>query len=273
MEESLLPFTPSFDLRPWKLVEICVPVDRMGFGGLLWNAYGSSWKFCDARRVRWDCIRVYGSTWKLPLNLVVEAAIGRSMEASAYTVSENFHIASNIFHGSKCTSTNFRGSKSTSNLYSMDVGGNSVDVNRVEVGGPLRKSCRSSWKFVIIVEVGGSIFTKGHPSFHRIWSWSFNWWKQYKLPLVRSLKTWIYFHGEIPLTCMEVNLLLSVLMEVFMEAHLFQLASMEVCGSFHGHKCTSIYFHGTSTEAYRKSKIMWWAPLILRDLITTCRIK
>ena len=32
-----------------------------------------------------------------------------------------------------------------------------MEVDRTEVDGPLWKSCRSSWKFVIIVEVGGSM--------------------------------------------------------------------------------------------------------------------
>ena len=43
MEVSLLPV--NFQLLPWELVEISMEVDRMEFGGLLWNVYGSSSNF------------------------------------------------------------------------------------------------------------------------------------------------------------------------------------------------------------------------------------
>ena len=48
-----------------------------------------------------------------------------------------------------------------------------MEIDRTEVGGPLWKSCGSSWKFVMLVEVGRRYvgYMEAHGSFYGIFSW------------------------------------------------------------------------------------------------------
>ena len=103
-----------------------------------------------------------------------------------------------------------------------------MEADRTEVGGPLWKSCESSWKFAILVEVGGGIqgCMEAHGSFHGICSW--------KLRLMEAMEpsNSVYrgkFHvlsWKPILTSMEVNLL--TLASISMEVKLLPPTSMEV---------------------------------------------
>ena len=53
-------------------------VDRTKGGGPLWKSCGRSWKFVILVEVGTEYVRVYGSSWKLPRNMFVEAAINGS---------------------------------------------------------------------------------------------------------------------------------------------------------------------------------------------------
>lgn len=48
-----------------------------------------------------------------------------------------------------------------------------MQVHRMEVGGPFRTSCESSWTFVVLMEVGGRVlaYMRAGISFPRIWPW------------------------------------------------------------------------------------------------------
>ena len=68
MEVNYLLLLPVyFHLLPWKLVGISFGGDRMEFGGLLWNVFGSGWKFVILVESRWEYIGVYGRSWKPPV--------------------------------------------------------------------------------------------------------------------------------------------------------------------------------------------------------------
>ena len=66
----------------------------------------------------------------------------------------------------------------------------STETHRWEVGGLIWKYCGRSWKFVILVEVGGSVqgYMEGHGSFHGVHSW--------KLELMNVIKASIYTDSE-----------------------------------------------------------------------------
>ena len=147
----------------------------LGLGLVLWNLLG----FFYTRGSRKRYVRIYGSSGKLPPNIFVEASIDRrngslhlhkdrklprtTMVASNYfhaSISNSTNLRGN-FHGSKYSSTGFHGSFHGSRLIStggpLKLVETSMAVDRTEVGGPLSKSCGSSWKFVILVKVGGSM--------------------------------------------------------------------------------------------------------------------
>ena len=76
---SLVPFTSSLlPLHGWWTIMKC-----------LWKEL----EVCDdTRGSRWKYIGVYGSSWKLPPNMVVEAEFGGSNGSFHPTVSEKIHI-------------------------------------------------------------------------------------------------------------------------------------------------------------------------------------
>ena len=89
-------------------------VDRTEVGGPLWKSCGWSLKFVILVEVGGVC-GVYGSSWKLPRNIFVEAAIDGSngsfhfhrqwkLPCTSMEASTNFHGNS---YGSESTSINF----------------------------------------------------------------------------------------------------------------------------------------------------------------------
>ena len=93
--------------------------------GSRWTLMKVLWKqmeVCNTRGNRWWYVGVYGSSWKLPHNVFVEAAIdgnnGSFRFHRPWKIPSISIKASIKFHGSKSTSTNFHenfhGSKSTS---------------------------------------------------------------------------------------------------------------------------------------------------------------
>ena len=66
---------------------------------------------------------------------------------------------SNNFHETKPTFINFHGGSKFTTTFKVvpwKLVETSMEVDRMEVGTPLWKSCGSSWKFVILVEIGGN---------------------------------------------------------------------------------------------------------------------
>ena len=80
---------------------------RLTLTEVLWNQLG----VCDTRGSRWKYVGVYGSSWKLPRNRFVEAAINGSNGSFHFHWQWKLQCtpmkASTNCHGSKNTSTNF----------------------------------------------------------------------------------------------------------------------------------------------------------------------
>ena len=83
----------------------------LGLGLVLWNQQ----EVCDTRGRFRKCVGVYGSSWKLPRKLSVEAATDGSKWKIPFPPTVEILCtsmeASNNFDGSKSTSTKFHGSK------------------------------------------------------------------------------------------------------------------------------------------------------------------
>ena len=90
--------------------------------------------------------------WKLPCT---------SMEVSADFHGGSRSTSTNLqwnFHGIRYSSTGFEKLPWKENdFHGRKLLETSTEVNRTNVGWPLRKSCGISWEFVILVEVGGSM--------------------------------------------------------------------------------------------------------------------
>ena len=105
---------------PCKLVEAFMEVVRTEVGGPLGKSCGSSWKFVTGGK-RWKYVRVYRSSWKLPRNTFMEAAVDGSNRSFHFHRQWKLPCTSMevvSFHGRKSTPTifhgNFHGSKLTS---------------------------------------------------------------------------------------------------------------------------------------------------------------
>ena len=123
----------------WKLVE---NVYETWLNGSRWTLMKVLWKqleVCDTRGSRWRYTGVYRSSWKLPRNIFVEAAIHgsngifhfywqRKHPCISILASTNFHASKSTstkfhgsFHGNKSTSNNFHESFHGSKFTSMEV--------------------------------------------------------------------------------------------------------------------------------------------------------
>ena len=99
-----------------------------------------------------DCGNFHVLPWKLPLTSMginVFPPVSMEISMDVYPMPPKLVWKQSSFHGSKITSVEIPG-KFCGNLRASTV-------DRTEVGGSLRKSFRSCWKFVILVQVSGSM--------------------------------------------------------------------------------------------------------------------
>ena len=105
-------------------------------------------------------MKVFGGVWKLmgaSTEYTWKLQLMEAMEAFNSTDSGNFHVLLWKLPLNSMEVNLFPPTFMEVNLPPWKLVETSMEVDRTEVGRPLWKSCRSSWKFVIIVEVGGSM--------------------------------------------------------------------------------------------------------------------
>ena len=265
---------------PWKNLRNLVT----WLNGSRWTFMEVLWKHlevCDTRGSRWKYTEVYRSSWKLPWNIFVEAAIHGSN--GSFRFHRRWKLpctsmgASTKFHGRKSASTNFHGNFHWSNILPPTSMEASMGVNWLPwkilwklvenvyetwLNGSRWTLMKVLWKQLEVCDTRGSR-----------WRYTGVYRSSWKLP--RNIFVEAAIHGSngiFHFYWQRKHPCISILAST--NFHASKSTSTKFHGSFHGNKSTSNNFHEsfhgskfTSMEVARKSEIMWRAPRVVLPLI------